>query len=148
MKLNYKRTILIGLAFMSISAFWQMYDNVVPLILSNSFHLDETITGAIMAIDNLLALFLLPLFGTLSDKVKTPWGKRMPFIVTGTVLAVILLMILPYADNTRNLPLFIGGLLFVLISMGTYRSPAVALMPDLTPKNLRSRAKLYLSGYG
>ena len=58
MKLNYKRTILIGMAFMSISAFWQMYDNVVPLILSNSFELDETITGAIMATDNLLALFL------------------------------------------------------------------------------------------
>ncbi len=148
MKLNYKRTILIGLAFMSISAFWQMYDNVVPLILSNSFELDETITGAIMAIDNLLALFLLPIFGSLSDKVKGPWGKRMPFIVIGTILAVILLMILPFADNTRNLPLFIGGLLFVLISMGTYRSPAVALMPDLTPKNLRSRANAVINLMG
>lgn len=148
MKLNYKRTILIGMAFMSISAFWQMYDNVVPLILSNSFELDETITGAIMAVDNLLALFLLPIFGSLSDKVKTPWGKRMPFIVVGTTLAVILLMILPFADNTRNLPLFIGGLFFVLISMGTYRSPAVALMPDLTPKNLRSRANAVINLMG
>ena len=148
MKLNYKRTILIGLAFMSISAFWQMYDNVVPLILSNSFQLDETITGAIMAADNLLALFLLPIFGSLSDKVKSPWGKRMPFIVVGTILAVVLLMILPFADNTRNLPLFIGGLFFVLISMGTYRSPAVALMPDLTPKNLRSRANAVINLMG
>ena len=148
MKLNYKRTILIGLAFMSISAFWQMYDNVVPLILSNSFHLDETITGAIMAADNLLALFLLPIFGSISDKVKSPWGKRMPFIVAGTTLAVILLMILPFADNTRNLPLFIGGLFFVLISMGIYRSPAVALMPDLTPKNLRSRANAVINLMG
>ena len=148
MKLNYKRTILIGMAFMSISAFWQMYDNVVPLILSNSFELDETITGAIMATDNLLALFLLPIFGSLSDKVKTPWGKRMPFIVVGTTLAVILLMILPFADNTRNLALFIGGLFFVLISMGTYRSPAVALMPDLTPKNLRSRANAVINLMG
>lgn len=148
MKLNYKRTVLIGLAFMSISAFWQMYDNVVPLILSNSFQLDETITGAIMAADNLLALFLLPIFGSLSDKVKSPWGKRMPFIVVGTILAVVLLMILPFADNTRNLPLFIGGLFFVLISMGTYRSPAVALMPDLTPKNLRSRANAVINLMG
>ena len=148
MKLNYKRTILIGLAFMSISAFWQMYDNVVPLILSNSFHLDETITGAIMAADNLLALFLLPIFGSLSDKVKSPWGKRMPFIVTGTILAVILLMILPFADNTRNLTLFIVGLFFVLISMGIYRSPAVALMPDLTPKHLRSRANAVINLMG
>ena len=148
MKLNYKRTILIGMAFMSISAFWQMYDNVVPLILSNSFELDETITGAIMAVDNLLALFLLPIFVSLSDKVKSPWGKRMPFIVVGTTLAVILLMILPFADNSRNLPLFIGGLFFVLISMGTYRSPAVALMPDLTPKNLRSRANAVINLMG
>ena len=148
MKLNYKRTILIGLAFMSISAFWQMYDYVVPLILSNSFELDETITGAIMAADNLLALFLLPIFGSLSDKVKSPLGKRMPFILIGTTLAVILLMILPYADNTRNLPLFIIGLFFVLICMGTYRSPAVALMPDLTPKNLRSRANAIINLMG
>ena len=81
MKLNYKRTILIGMAFMSISAFWQMYDNVVPLVLSNSFQLDETLTGVIMAADNVLALFLLPIFGSLSDKVKSPLGKRMPFIL-------------------------------------------------------------------
>ncbi len=148
MKLNYKRTILIGMAFMSISAFWQMYDNVVPLVLSNSFHLDETLTGVIMAADNVLALFLLPIFGSLSDKVKTPIGKRMPFIVFGTTLAVILLMILPHADNTRNLPLFIGGLLLTLICMGTYRSPAVALMPDLTPKNLRSRANAVINLMG
>lgn len=148
MKLNYKRTILIGLAFMSISAFWQMYDNVVPLILSEFFNLDETITGVIMAADNVLALFLLPIFGSLSDKVKTPIGKRMPFIVTGTILAVIFLMILPYAANTRNLLLFIGGLFCVLISMGTYRSPAVALMPDLTPKALRSKANAVINLMG
>lgn len=148
MKLNYKRTIFIGMAFMSISAFWQMYDNIVPLILSNSFHLDETITGAVMAADNLLALFLLPFFGSLSDKVKTPIGRRMPFILIGTTLAVILLMLLPFADNTRNLPLFIIGLLLTLISMGTYRSPAVALMPDLTPKNLRSRANAVINLMG
>ena len=107
MKLNYRRTFLIGLAFLSISAFWQMYDNVIPLILKNSFGLGETITGAIMAADNVLALFLLPIFGTLSDKVKTPVGRRMPFILVGTALAVILLVVLPIADNIRNLILFI-----------------------------------------
>ena len=128
MKLNYKRTILIGMAFMSISAFWQMYDNVVPLVLSNSFHLDETLTGAIMAADNLLALFLLPIFGTLSDKVDTPIGKRMPFILIGTTLACILLFLLPTADNSRNLPMFVISLFLVLVAMGLYRSPAVALM--------------------
>ena len=88
MKLNYKRTLLIGLAFLSISAFWQMYDNVIPLILKNTFHMGETLTGAIMAGDNILALFLLPIFGAFSDKVSTPIGKRMPFILLGTALAV------------------------------------------------------------
>ena len=89
MKLNYKRTLLIGLAFLSISAFWQMYDNIIPLILKNTFHMKETMTGVIMAGDNVLALFLLPIFGALSDKVDTKIGKRMPFILGGTALAVI-----------------------------------------------------------
>ena len=138
MKLNYRRTILIGLAFLSISAFWQMYDNVIPLILKNSFGLGETVTGAIMAADNVLALFLLPLFGSLSDKVDTPIGKRMPFILGGTALAVTFLMMVPFADQSRNLPMFVISLFALLVSMGLYRSPAVALMPDLTPKPLRS----------
>ena len=89
MKLNYKRTFLVGLAFLSICAFWQMYDSIIPLILQNTFGIGETLTGAIMAADNVLAIFLLPLFGALSDKADTRLGKRMSFIVTGTVLAVI-----------------------------------------------------------
>lgn len=83
MKLNYKRTFLIGLAFLSISAFWQMYDNIIPLMLQGTFHLGETVTGVIMAADNVLALFLLPIFGSISDKVDTRAGKRMPFIAGG-----------------------------------------------------------------
>ena len=148
MKLNYKRTVLIGMAFLSISAFWQMYDNVIPLILKNTFGMGETITGAIMAADNVLALFLLPIFGTLSDKMHSPIGKRMPFILTGTGLAFLFLMILPFADNTRNLALFVSGLFILLISMGLYRSPAVALMPDLTPKPLRSKANAIINLMG
>lgn len=148
MKLNYKRTVLIGMAFLTISAFWQMYDNVIPLILKNTFGLGETVTGAIMAADNVLALFLLPIFGALSDKVRTPIGRRMPFIITGTALAFVFLMILPFADNTMNLTLFVAGLFILLISMGTYRSPAVALMPDLTPKPLRSKANAIINLMG
>ena len=148
MKLNYKRTVLIGMAFLTISAFWQMYDNVIPLILKNTFGLGETVTGAIMAADNVLALFLLPIFGALSDKVRTPIGRRMPFIITGTALAFVFLMILPFADNTMNLTLFVVGLFILLISMGTYRSPAVALMPDLTPKPLRSKANAIINLMG
>ena len=138
MKLNYRRTFFIGLAFLSISAFWQMYDNIIPLILQNTFHLNESVIGAIMAIDNVLAVFLLPIIGTLSDRVDTRLGKRTPFIVGGTLAAVVLMMVMPIADKLQLLWLFIAALALTLIAMAMYRSPAVALMPDLTPKPLRS----------
>lgn len=148
MKLNYKQTILIGLAFLSISAFWQMYDNIIPLILKNSFDLGETVTGVIMATDNVLALFLLPFFGSLSDRTNTKIGRRMPFILTGTGLSVIFLLLLPVADRNRNLLLFITVLFLVLLAMGLYRSPSVALMPDLTPKPLRSKGNAIINLMG
>lgn len=148
MKLNYKRTILIGFAFLSISAFWQMYDGIVPLILKNTFGIGETITGAIMAADNVLALFLLPIFGTFSDKVHTPFGKRIPFVVIGTVIASALLIALGYANAAENLSAFVIILFFLLVAMGTYRSPAVALMPDLTPKPLRSKGNAIINLMG
>ena len=148
MKLNYRRTFLIGLAFLSICAFWQMYDNIIPLILQNTFGIGETITGAIMAADNVLALFLLPVFGAISDRVDTKFGQRMPFIAGGTVLAVIFLMILPAADRSENLILFVVTLFALLVSMGLYRSPAVALMPDLTPNKLRSKGNAVINLMG
>lgn len=148
MKLNTKRTFFIGLAFLSISAFWQLYDNVIPLILSNTFGLKETVTGMVMGIDNVLALFLLPLIGGFSDKVNTRIGKRTPFILFGTIFAVIFMLLIPLADNTTNFILFFVTLGFVLISMASYRSPAVALMPDLTPKPLRSKANSIINLMG
>jgi len=148
MKLNYKRTFFIGLAFLSISAFWQMYDNIIPLILQNTFHLNEAVIGAIMAIDNVLAVFLLPIIGNLSDKVDTPLGKRMPFVAGGTAAAVVLMMLLPYADANGILWLFIPALGLTLIAMASYRSPAVALMPDLTPKPLRSAGNAVINLMG
>ena len=155
MKLNIKRTFLVGLAFLSICAFWQMYDNVIPLILTNTFHLNETYSGAIMAADNVLALVLLPLFGSLSDKHETKLGKRMPFILCGTAAAVILMNILPLLDNSYyaqagagKVVAFVIVLGALLISMGTYRSPAVALMPDVTPKPLRSKANAIINPMG
>lgn len=147
-KLNYRRTFFIGLAFLSISAFWQMYDNIIPLILQNTFHLGETVTGVVMAMDNVLALFLLPLFGSLSDKADTRWGKRTPFIVCGTLVAVLFMMLLPVADSRANLLLFVGALFATLLAMGLYRSPAVALMPDLTPNSQRSRANAVINLMG
>lgn len=147
-KLNYKRTFFIGLAFLSISAFWQMYDSIIPLMLQNTFHLGETVTGALMAMDNVLAIFLLPLFGTLSDKADTRIGKRMPFILGGTLLAVTFLTLLSAADRKQNLVMFITILFLLLLSMGLYRSPAVALMPDLTPNRLRSKANAVINLMG
>lgn len=148
MKLNYKRTVLVGMAFLSICAFWQLYDNVVPLILKNTFHVPDDIAGVIMALDNILALFLLPLFGKLSDGCRTRLGKRMPFILGGTLAAVILMNLLPAADKAQNLALFIVALGLLLIAMGTYRSPAVALMPDVTPKPLRSKGNAIINLMG
>ena len=155
MKLNYKRTLLVGLAFLSISAFWQMYDSLVPKILTETFHLDETWSGIIMACDNIFALFLLPLFGSLSDKTTTKIGRRTPFILVGTALAVILMNILPVLDNSYSaeaapfkLVSFIIVLGLLLISMGLYRSPAVALMPDVTPKPLRSKGNAIINLMG
>ena len=148
MKLNYKRTTLVGLAFLSICAFWQVYDNLIPLILKETFAVDDTLIGVVMALDNVLALFMLPLFGKLSDKTRTRVGRRMPYIVGGTVAAVVCLAILPLAERQNNLVLFFAGLGCVLISMATYRSPAVALMPDVTPKPLRSQGNAVINLMG
>ena len=155
MKLNNKRTILVGLAFLSICAFWQMHDNVIPLILTKTFHMNETYSGVIMAADNILALFLLPFFGSLSDRTSTKLGKRMPFVLFGTGCAVILMNLLPLLDNSYaaepsplKLASFVIVLALLLIAMGTYRSPAVALMPDVTPKPLRSRANAIINLMG
>ena len=155
MKLNNKRTILVGLAFLSICAFWQMYDNIVPLILTRTFHMNETISGLIMAADNILALFLLPFFGSLSDRTNTKIGKRMPFILFGTGCAMILMNLLPLIENsyyaapsTAKTVSFVIVLGLLLIAMGTYRSPAVALMPDVTPKPLRSKGNAIINLMG
>ena len=155
MKLNTNQTIRIGFAFLSICAFWQLYNNVVPLILTNTFHLNETYSGMIMAADNVLALFLLPLFGSISDRTNTRMGRRKPFILFGTIAAVCAMLLLPLIDNlyagTHNQVLtgvFIAVLALILIIMGTYRSPAVALMPDVTPKPLRSRANAIINLMG
>ena len=148
MKLNYKRTLLVGLAFLSICAFWQLYDNVVPLILKNTFDIPDDIAGVIMALDNVLALFLLPLFGKLSDRTHTRLGRRMPYILGGTLAAVVLMNLLPVADRVRSLGLFVAALGLLLLAMGVYRSPAVALMPDVTPKPLRSKGNAIINLMG
>ena len=220
MKLNYKRTILVGFAFFLISAFWQAYDAIVPLALTNHFGLPQTISGIIMSVDNILAVFMLPIFGAISDRVMTKFGRRTPFIFVGTVAAVLSFVLLTVVNgiqinaitesgivDTYNVaaevfnntskalkdsfkagiineaaynsgiseaeaafeavketlradaleltlsnvwPLvgFIGVLLIVLIAMATFRSPAVALMPDVTIKPLRSKGNAIINLMG
>ena len=177
MKLNYKRVLLVGMAFFLISAFWQAYDAIIPLIMTNHFGLPQSVSGAVMSIDNVLAVFLLPVFGALSDKVSTRFGRRTPFIFFGTIAAVIAFICLTFIDNyqlarlamefasvntlemeslravaleftlANPLPLvgFIATLLVLLVSMATFRSPAVALMPDVTLKPLRSKANAIIN---
>ena len=177
MKLNTKRTVLVGMAFFLISAFWQAYDAIVPLILTNHFGLPQTASGAIMSIDNVLAVFLLPIFGAISDKVHTKRGRRTPFILVGSIVAIATFIALTFIDNyqlarvvnagiptlsedaellckaaleltiANPLPLigFIATLLVVLVAMATFRSPAVALMPDVTVKPLRSKANAIIN---
>lgn len=236
MKLNYKRTILVGFAFFLISLFWQAYDSTIPLLLTNKFGMSQGLSGVIMAIDNILALFLLPMFGAFSDKCKSKFGKRTPFIVIGTVIAAVAFVALSFVDaaqlknisavseidspaaleilyeeegdvnlitpegenfilkekftkedyvniksqienedgkkitnpdytnyvaparqayawqQTLNNPgtiiAFVLLLLIVLVAMGTFRSPAVALMPDVTMKPLRSKANAIINLMG
>jgi len=148
MKLNNKRTFFVGFAFMSICALWQVYDNIVPLILKNTFHMNDAVSGVIMAMDNVLALFMLPIFGAISDRTNTRIGRRMPFIIVGTILACVFALAMAVADRMQSLALFIAALALVLLSMSTYRSPAVALMPDVTPKSLRSKANAVINLMG
>ncbi|MBR0093382.1 MAG: MFS transporter, partial [Lachnospiraceae bacterium] len=98
-KLNYLQTVKIGFAFLSISAFWQLYNGVIPPILTGTFGMSETASGVIMAMDNILALFMLPLFGSLSDRCTSQMGRRKPFILIGTIAAVALMQFLPMMDN-------------------------------------------------
>lgn len=145
MKINVKRTILVGFAFFLISAFWQAYDKAIPMLMTYKYGMSQTESGIIMALDNILAVFLLPLFGGLSDKAKTRFGRRTPFIFIGTICAVLSFIFIPLIEN---LYLFIAVLLVTLISMATFRSPAVALMPDVTCKPHRSKGNAIINLMG
>ena len=148
MKLNYKRTVLIGFAFMSILAFWQFYDQVIPYLLENVFKFSTFQANAIMSIDNVLAIFMLPLFGALSDRTKTFLGKRTPYILFGTIAAVIFMYFTARSVESGNTIGFIFNLMALLVVMSIYRTPAVAYMPDVTEKPLRSKANAVINLVG
>lgn len=154
LKLNYKNTLKIGLAFFGILMLWQVYNTYCPIILEAMLKdLDvkhyNYIIGVIMALDNVIAIIIMPIVGKLSDKTNSKWGKRMPYIVIGMLLTVI---IFPFIAIMCKLNLLVGviiAMLLFLIIMQAYRSPAVALMPDITPKPLRATANgiINLTGY-
>lgn len=148
MKLDYRLTVLVGLGFMTISAFWSLYDFVIPLIMLKVFELGDTMAGVVMSFDNVLALFMLPLFGMLSDNTNTKMGRRMPYILGGTAMAVVSMLLIPYAVMENKIGLFIVALALALLAMAFYRSPAVALMPDVTPKPLRSKGNAVINLMG
>lgn len=180
MKLNYKRTLLVGFAFFLICTFWQAYDTVIPKILTDKFGMSQSLSGAVMALDNVLAVVLLPIFGAVSDKHSSKLGRRTPFILIGTILASIAFVGLSFIDNLQRLAIekgvaeiglesteerlafawtktcenpvilifFMIMLLIVLVSMAIFRSPAVALMPDVTPKPLRSKGNAVINLMG
>ena len=175
MKLDYKRTLCVGFAFFLITMFWQAYDTLVPKILCDKFGLSQAASGTVMALDNVFALFLLPLFGALSDKTRTRFGRRTPYIFIGTILASLAFVALAFVDamqsarvahldyadaslaekaaaivseNPTLLIWFIALLFVLLLSMALFRSPAVALMPDVTPKPLRSRGNAVINLMG
>lgn len=148
LKLNYKRTFIIGLCFFTILLLWQVYNSQCPIMLNyllrDKFGGSESkydyIVGVIMALDNLVAIFMIPLTGYLSDKTKTKLGKRMPYIIAGTILSVIVFPFIAISFIFDSLVGLIVSMCCVLIFMYLYRGPAVSLMPDITPKPLRSTA--------
>ncbi len=143
--LNWRRTILATLPFAGALAFWQAYDGLIPLILRDSFHMGDTLAGTVMALDNIFALFLLPFFGSLSDKSTSRLGRRTPFILAGSVITALLIPVLIIAEQKVNLVFFLATLVVLLIALASYRSPCVALMPDVTPRPVRSKADAFNS---
>lgn len=143
--LNVRRTVLVTLPFMGALTFWQAYDGLVPLMFKNTFGMGDTSTGVFMSLDNVLALFMLPLMGALSDRTTTRWGRRTPFIVVGALLAAALTPLIAVANGMHNLPLFVTVLVATLVVLSIYRSPSVALMPDVTPRPVRSKADAFNS---
>ena len=169
LRLNYKRTFLIGFAFFGILLLWQVYDSWCPTFLTDIFARRmygissaqlkagepekilnvQWLVGIIMACDNLAALILLPIFGVLSDRTKTPIGKRMPYILTGTFVAAVAFPFVPLFFHRNQIGGMVAMMAIVLIFMMMYRNPAVALMPDITPKPLRAKANgiINIMGY-
>lgn len=137
MKLNYGKTFLLGFGFFGVSVIWGVYNAFVPIFLQERFHLAPTVIGFFMTLDNIAALLIQPAIGAWSDRLRSPLGRRMPFILIGAPLGALAFGWIPLAGV---LPLFVAGTTTLLLSMALWRTPVVALMPDIIPSPLRSQA--------
>ena len=143
-RLDYKKTFILGFGFFAISITWSVYNAFMPLLLGNYLK-SAALIGFIMTIDNYLALFIQPTVGFYSDKINTRFGRRMPFIMIGMPLAALFMFLIP---NTGTLFSLIFALLFMNLSMSIYRSPVIALMPDITAKPNRSKSNSIINFMG
>ncbi|PWH12605.1 MAG: MFS transporter [Anaerolineae bacterium] len=137
MKFNYGKIFLLGFGFFGVSVIWSVYNAFVPLFLANKFGLAPAVVGFFMTLDNIAALFIQPPVGAWSDRLRTPLGRRMPFILIGAPLGALVFGLIPLA---AILPLFVACTVTLLLSMALWRTPVVALMPDITPSQYRSQA--------
>jgi maltose/moltooligosaccharide transporter len=134
------RTFLLGFGFLGVSVIWALYNAYVPIFLKETFHLRSTLIGFVMTIDNILAIVLLPYLGALSDRTRTRLGRRRPYILAGSVLALVFFLFIPWANAMQRLGLMMLTIVLMNLSMALFRSPVIALMPDITPSRFRSQA--------
>lgn len=139
-KLDIRAVALASLPFMGMISFWQVYDGIVPKMLTNTFGLSNSLTGAIMAVDNVFGLFLLPVFGVLSDRCASKLGRRTPFILGGSAVAALAVPLIAIANNMGSLPLLICSIILTLLAICAYRTMTVAVVADITPRPLRTKA--------
>jgi maltose/moltooligosaccharide transporter len=137
MKFNYWKIFLLGFGFFGVSVIWAVYNAFVPIFLSQKFGLPVVWVGFFMTLDNIAALFIQPPVGAWSDRLRTKLGRRLPFILVGAPLSAVAFGLIPLA---AVLPLFVACTSTLLLSMALWRTPVVALMPDITPSEKRSQA--------
>ena len=136
-KFNYGKIFLLGFGFFGVSVIWTVYNAFVPLFLANKFNLAPWLIGFFMTLDNIAALFIQPPVGAWSDRLRSPIGRRMPFILIGAPIGALAFGLIPIV---AVLPLFVACTSTLLLSMAFWRTPVVALMPDITPSKYRSQA--------
>jgi Na+/melibiose symporter-like transporter len=137
MKFSYGKIFLLGFGFFGVSVIWGVYNAFVPIFLANKFGLEAAFIGFFMTLDNVAALFIQPPVGAWSDRLRTPIGRRLPFILVGAPITALAFGLIPLA---AVLPLFVACTSTLLLSAALWRTPVVALMPDITPSEKRSQA--------